>query len=172
MITEQQDYHLSLIERLRRLPVETEWLEYKSNNTDPQMIGEYISALSNSAALASKEKGYLIWGIDDATHEISGTDFCPATAKKGNQELENWLVGLSNPKLNIQFTEVDIGNHRVVILEIPRSSVKPTSFSGEEYIRIGSYKKKLKDFPEKERILWQSFETTPYEMRDAMENVT
>ena len=172
MITEQQDYYLSLIERLRRLPVETEWLEYKSNNTDPQMIGEYISALSNSAALASKEKGYLIWGIDDATHEISGTDFCPATAKKGNQELENWLVGLSNPKLNIQFTEVDIGNNRVVILEIPRASVKPTSFSGEEYIRIGSYKKKLKDFPEKERILWQSFETTPYEMRVAMENVT
>jgi len=49
MITEQQDYYTSLIERLRRLPVETEWLEYKSNNTDPQMIGEYISALKVSS---------------------------------------------------------------------------------------------------------------------------
>ncbi len=29
------------------------------------------------------------------------------------------------------------------------ASVKPTAFAGEEYIRIGSYKKKLKDFPEK-----------------------
>ena len=172
MITGQQDYYISLVERLRRLPAETEWLEYKSNNIDPQMIGEYISAISNSAALERRERGYLLWGIDDTTHEISGTDFCPGTAKKGNQELENWLVGLSNPRLNIQFIEVDVKNKKVVILEIPMASVKPTAFAGEEYIRIGSYKKKLKDFPEKERILWQSFETTPYEMRVAMENVT
>lgn len=52
------------------------------------------------------------------------------------------------------------------------ASVKPTTFAGEEYIRIGSYKKKLKDFPEKERALWQLFETTPYEIRTAVENVT
>ncbi len=51
------------------------------------------------------------------------------------------------------------------------ASVKPTAFAGDEYIRIGSYKKKLKDFPEKERALWQSFETMPYEMRTAKENV-
>lgn len=172
MITEQQDYYLNLIERLRKLPAETEWLEYKSNNTEPQMIGEYISALSNSVALNNKEKGYLIWGIDDSTHEIIGTNFCPATAKKGNQELENWLMGLSNPKLNIQFIEVNKDGKKAVILEIPRASVKPTAFAGEEYIRIGSYKKKLRDFPEKERLLWQSFEVTPYEMRTAMENLT
>ena len=172
MITGQQDYYISLIERLRRLPAETEWLEYKSNNIDPQMIGEYISAISNSAALERREKGYLLWGIDDTTHKISGTDFCPGTAKKGNQELENWLVGLSNPRLNIQFIEVDVKDKKAVILEISMASVKPTAFAGEEYIRIGSYKKKLKDFPEKERALWQSFETTPYEMRTAIENVT
>ena len=86
--------------------------------------------------------------------------------------MENWLVGLSNPRLNIQFIEADVKDKKVVILEIPMASVKPTAFAGEEYIRIGSYKKKLKDFPEKERALWQSFETTPYEMRTAIENVT
>lgn len=74
-------------------------------------------------------------------------------AKKGNQELENWLVGLSNPRLNIQFIEVNVRDKRVVILEIPMASVKPTAFAGDEYIRIGSYKKKLKDFPEKERTI-------------------
>ncbi len=52
------------------------------------------------------------------------------------------------------------------------ASAKPTAFVGEEYIRIGFYKKKSRDFPEKERALWQSFETTPYEMRIAIENVT
>lgn len=172
MVTGQRDYYTSLVENLRKLSIETEWLEYKSNNTNPQMIGEYISALSNSAALARKEKGYLLWGIDDATHEIIGTNFCPSNTKKGNQELENWLVGLCNPGLNIKFVEIDIDGKKVIILEIPRASIKPTAFSGEEYIRIGSYKKKLKNFPEKERILWSSFESMPYEMRTAMEDIS
>lgn len=172
MVPESRDYYKSLLDRLRKLPAETGWLEYKCNNTDPQMIGEYISALSNSAALAEKETAYLIWGIDDATHEIVGTDFCPAAARKGNQELENWLVGLTSPDLNIRFVDVDMPEGRTVILEIPRAVSKPTSFGGTEYIRVGSYKRKLKDFPEKERALWHSFYTTPYEMLTAIENVT
>lgn len=172
MIPESKDYYKGLLERLRRLPVETGWLEFKCNNSDPQQIGEYISALSNSAALAEKETAYMVWGIDDSTHEVVGTNFSPRTAKKGNQELENWLVGLTSPDLNIRFTEVDTPDGKVVILEIPRAVIKPTSFGGMEYIRIGSYKKKLKDFPEKERALWQSFDATPYEMLTAVENVT
>ena len=36
-------------------------------------------------------------------------------------------------------------------------------FKGTEYIRIGSYKKKLEDHPEKERELWRLFERTPFE---------
>ena len=57
-------------------------------------------------------------------------------------------------------------------MEIPAAINKPTSFKDTEYIRIGSYKKKLKDFPEKERKLWLSFEQRPFELRIAMENVT
>ena len=47
------------------------------NNADPQMIGEYISALSNSAAICNRDRAYLFLGIDDATHKIMGTNFCP-----------------------------------------------------------------------------------------------
>ena len=39
------------LEELIALPHETEWAEFKHNNSDPQMIGEYLSAISNSAAL-------------------------------------------------------------------------------------------------------------------------
>ena len=39
-----------LIKELISLPSETEWLEFKHNNFDPEMIGEDISALANSAA--------------------------------------------------------------------------------------------------------------------------
>jgi len=34
-----------LVEQLRRLPNETEWLEFKHNNYNPDTIGEDISAL-------------------------------------------------------------------------------------------------------------------------------
>lgn len=41
--------------------------------------------------------------------------------------------------------------------------VEPVGFSGVEYIRVGSYKKRLKDFPEKERALWTIFSEKPFE---------
>ena len=38
-----------------------EWFEYKENWFQPIALGEYISALSNSAALVGKKYGYFIW---------------------------------------------------------------------------------------------------------------
>ena len=172
MTRNSNNYYISLVDKLRKLPSETEWVEFKCNNENPQEIGEYISALSNSAALNEKTCGYVIWGITDPTHEVVGTDFCPATAKKGNQELENWLLMLTQPGLDIDFHEILLEGKRIVLLEIPRATTRPVSFQGTEYIRVGSYKKKLKDFPEKERALWLCFETTPYETLPAMTNVT
>lgn len=62
MIQHHPDRLASLVRELARLPNETEWLEFKRNNEKPEAIGEYISALSNSAALADKAHGYLVWG--------------------------------------------------------------------------------------------------------------
>ena len=31
----EQEYYVSLVERLRQMPEETEWLEYKVNNCEP-----------------------------------------------------------------------------------------------------------------------------------------
>lgn len=58
------DYIVGLVHELRKLPNETEWLEFKQNKADPQDIGEYLSALANSATLWGKINAYLIWGID------------------------------------------------------------------------------------------------------------
>ena len=62
----------NLVRGLVSLPNETEWLEFKHNNDTPQEIGEYISALSNSAALHGRPRAYILWGIDDVTHRIIG----------------------------------------------------------------------------------------------------
>lgn len=54
-----------LVEGLKSLQGESEWVEFKLNYDNPEEIGEYISALSNSAALWAQPRGYLVWGIDD-----------------------------------------------------------------------------------------------------------
>lgn len=162
-----EDYYLSLIEELRKLPKETEWVEFKYNKADPQDIGEYISALANSAAYTGKVNAYLIWGIEDATHAIVGTNFRYRAAKVGNEELENWLLKLLSPKLDFRFHELLVDNITVCLLEIEAAPRQPVQFQGQEYIRVGSYKKKLKEFPEKERDLWRIFDETPFERQVA-----
>ena len=84
-------YLMSLVHELRNLPAETEWLEFKRDNDNPETIGQYLSALSNSAALLGKAKAYMLWGVDDATHELVGTTFRPAQAKKQNQKCRDGI---------------------------------------------------------------------------------
>ncbi|WP_415396276.1 ATP-binding protein [Sulfurimonas sp. CS5] len=170
-ITRSDDYIISLIKELLKQPNETEWLEFKHNNDDKEMIGEYISALSNSAALNSKTNAYMIWGIDDSTHKILGTTFKPSVTTKGNEALENWLLRLLTPKIDFKFYEVMIDEKEVVLLEIAPANINPVTFSGVEYIRLNSHKKKLKELPEKERELWRVFDRVPFEKQIAVDNI-
>lgn len=69
------EYLASLLHELCALPRETEWVEFKVNESEPQAIGEYISALANAAALVGKAFAYLVWGVRDEDHAIVGTSF-------------------------------------------------------------------------------------------------
>lgn len=172
MILERNEaYLVGLVHELCKLPVETPWVEFKKNNEDPQEIGEYLSALSNSAALDGKSNAYMVWGVDDATHAIVGTRFKPHAAKKGGEELESWLLRMLSPRLHFRFYPLMIDEKPVVLLEIPRAIGKPTAFGGHELVRIGSNKKSLKDYPEQERSLWRSFDLTPFEELAAASNL-
>ena len=164
-------YLAGLVHELRKLPVETEWVEFKRNNDNPEEIGEYLSALANSAALLGKVNGYMVWGVDDQNHDIVGTAFRPVATKIGNEELENWLLRLLAPKINFRFHEFVIDEQLVVLLEIGAAFRHPVRFRNQEFIRVGSYKKSLKEHPEKERDLWRVFDQTPFERGIAVEHV-
>jgi len=154
----------TLIDELKSLPNETEWLELKCNWNKPEDIGKVISAISNSAVLHRKNRGFVIWGINDITHNIDGTNFNPSRTKKGNEELENWLAHNLHPNINLEFHDYWNENDKKVVLLIIQATVSiPVRFIDTEYIRIGSYTKKLRDFPEKERILWNLLSTHPFE---------
>jgi len=147
----------SKLDELRSLPVETEWVEFKLNDHGLGVyaeIGEYLSAIANSLTLLRRDRGYIVWGIDNSTHELAGTNFKPRLAKVGNEELENWLTRLLTPQIRFHIHEGKIDGRDFVLFEIGPATHTPVRFQSEEFIRVGSLKKKLKDHPEKERELW------------------
>ncbi len=166
------EYLQRLLLEICCLPKETEWVEFKHNNGDPDEIGEYVSALSNSAALRGKPSAYLVWGVADGTHDVIGTTFQVTQEKKGNEEIEAWLRRLLSPDLPIRLHEFDFEGHHISLIEIPRASHQPVQFKGQEYVRIGSYKKPLKDYQEVERQLWRIFNQTCFEALPASQRLT
>jgi len=161
-----------LIRSLLNESCETPWLEFKLNLSEPEEIGEYISALGNSAACESHEHAYLIWGIDDKTHEILGTTFNPYLFKIGNEELENWLHHLLSPNAVFEYTQLQLDGKNIVIFSIQQAIQMPITFKKEAYIRSGSYKKHLRDIPSLEVKLWNKLSQTKYETLSAIENLT
>ena len=154
---------IGILKMVVKQPSETEWVEFKVNNTNPQQIGEYLSALSNSAALHEKEFGYLIYGVENITHKFVGTNFQPKKEKRGNQELENWLATQLDPRIDFRIHEFQFEEKSFVIFEIDAASGVPVKFKNIAYIRVGSYKNKLKDFPEKERRIWARHKRVTFE---------
>jgi len=144
-----------LIEDLIKLPQETEWVEFKKDNYYHKLIGEYISALSNSACLHNKDYAYLVFGIENETHKIIGTKFKPKEYKIGNEELENWLLRKLQPRVDFKIIEHVYNNLPIVIFKIDPTHNTPTKFDKIAYIRVGTYKKKLSEYPEKERKIWK-----------------
>ncbi len=165
-------YLHNLVRQLVAFPQETEWVEFKHNRSDPQEIGEYISALANSATLIGKQRAYILWGVQDGSHEILGTTFSPKKSKVGNQELESWLVLQLDPHVDVRIHEDEIEGKHLVLFEIIAAINRPIRFRGIEYIRIGGITTKLQECPEKERELWRIFEQVRFEKGIAMKGVS
>ena len=166
------EYLRSLVRELCMLPAETEWVEFKVGITDPQAIGERISALANGAALQSENTAYLVWGIHDRTHEVVGTRFSPENAKKGNQQLESWLRGTISVNIDFRFYDLDIDDLRIVVLEIDAASQHPVSFKNIEYVRIGQSTEPLTKHPPLAQRLWTILTQSRFEDRIAAQRWT
>jgi len=118
-------------------------------------LGEYISALSNAACLYDQQRAYLLYGIEDKSRSIIGTSFSPNKHRVKNQELKNWLDTQLKPGIVFIFHELFRDGLKIVIVEIYSAFGFPVSFKNECFIRVGTYKKKLKDHLGQERQLWE-----------------
>lgn len=141
------------VQELIAYPTEANWFEFKENWYEPNGIGEYISSLSNAAALEGQEYGYLVWGVNNDTHEITGTKFDYRVDVK-NEPLEHFLARQIMPDNNFFFKEVSLEEKRLVVMVVPAASKIPTGFDGNRYLRIGSSKVNLNKYPERESNLF------------------
>jgi len=146
---------------------EQEWFEFKENWFEQETLGEYVSAMSNAAAFHHKKNAFFIWGVNNESHEVVGTKFNQYIEIK-NEPYQNYLARNLSPSINFTFEEFTINKKRVVALIIPAAESVPTAYKEKRYLRIGSSKCNLKDYPKREIQLFKildgrvdTIETTP-----------
>jgi len=161
-----------LIDRLTKLPKECEWVEFKLNLKTNEEIGEYISALSNGACLQNEPFGYLVFGVKDGVHTIEGTDFSPKMYKVGKEEFEHWLLQRLAPRIDIEIFECLYKEKLISIFKIPAAHHQPIYFQNHHFVRVGSIKRSMKDFPEKERKIWAKSSRHHFEKELALECIS
>ena len=83
------EYLVSLVQELCKFPRETEWVEFKLERCEPQQIGEYISALANSAASLAR-RSPTSSGASETRSRDRRNAFRPKTAKVGKR---SWRTG-------------------------------------------------------------------------------
>ena len=119
---------------------EHECVEFKSaaNDFDTSDIGKYFSALSNEANLHDRPAAWLVFGVDNQSRQITGTNY--RREKERLQSLKHQLAQGTDPSTSLrEIHELDTPLGRVVMLEIPAAPRGiPIAWHKHFYARDGS----------------------------------
>lgn len=124
---------------------ENEVVEFKQagNDYDTDKIGEYFSALSNEANLRSADRAWLVFGINNKTRAVVGSDYRMETERL--QSLKNQIAQATEPSITLR--EIHVLNHpkgRVVLFEIPPAPRGiPIAWKGHYFARAGESRTSL-----------------------------
>lgn len=116
---------------------ENECVEFKraTSDYDIDKLGKYFSAIGNEANLKNKQYGWIVFGIDDKTHKIKGTNYMR------NNNFNSTKKQISdNTTDNISFIdiyEVFLDNCRILMFQVPAASGTPINWKGFPYGRNG-----------------------------------
>lgn len=127
---------------LRALPGEIEWVEFKRAETsfDTDELGEYFSALSNEANLKGQPFGWLVFGVEDKSHKVLGSQYRSHRPKLDALKLE--IANHTTGRLTFEeIHELTLPEGRVVLFQIPAAlRGMPTAWKGHFYGRDGESK--------------------------------
>ena len=130
---------LMILDELRAMPVETEWLEFKEakRNYDFAKLGRYFSSIANEANLKDREYGWLLFGVEDKSHEIVGTSY--RSDPKQLESLKKEVADKTSGRITfLDIFEVWGDGKRVLMLQIPAASKgAPVAWDGHYYGRDG-----------------------------------
>ena len=126
-----------ILTRLISLPGETEVVEFKKaeNGFGDKELGQYFSALSNESNLKALECGWLVFGIENKTHAIIGSNY-----KRTRVSLDSMKKRIADQTTNrITFEEIytlKVDRKRVVMFQIPAAPRgMPIAYQGIFYGR-------------------------------------
>ncbi|MEO5804365.1 MAG: ATP-binding protein, partial [Verrucomicrobiota bacterium] len=119
---------------------ESECVEFKAagNDFDTSDIGKYFSALSNEANLRGLSAAWLVFGVDDETRGVIGTDYRPE--KERLQSLKQQIAQNTDPATSFrEIHELTVPSGRVILFEIPAAPRGiPIAWKTHCYARNGS----------------------------------
>lgn len=127
----------AVLRNLIGLRTETEWIEFKEDGVDFELIGRYVSALSNEANLNGKSEGWLIFGVTDKyPRKIIGSKFYETPP--GLDKLKQKISQHTNHGLTFSsIHELNTPDGRVVMFRIPPATRGvPTEWKGRVYGRV------------------------------------
>jgi len=128
-----------ILNQLRNLQSENEIVEFKEAKFKYPFdkLGKYFSALCNEANLSNAENAWLIFGIENKTHRIVGTNY-----RLNRSDLDSLKREIADKTTNrisfIEIHELVLEKKRVVLFQIPPApNGLPIAFNGHYYGRDG-----------------------------------
>lgn len=130
---------ITKLNELRKMKTENEFVEFKEarNGYDFKKIGMYFSALSNEANLHRVECAWLVFGVENHHHQITGTNF--RTSKADLDSLKKEIADKTSNRVSfIEIHEINLPEGRVVMFQIPPAPAGlPVAFDDVWYGRDG-----------------------------------
>jgi ATP-dependent DNA helicase RecG len=118
---------------------ENEVVEFKQANNDykTDTIGEYFSALANEANLRGVDSGWLVFGVDNKTRRVVGTNYRPEPERL--QSLKMQMAENAEPRVTFRnIHELQHAKGRVLLLEVPAAPRGiPIAWKGHYFARAG-----------------------------------
>lgn len=116
---------------------ESECVEFKraENNFDIDRLGKYFSAISNEATLKNKQYGWIVFGIDDKTHQYTNTKFY--YDNNFNSIKKQISDNTTDNTTFIEIYKLEIEQNRVIMFQVPAASGTSMNWKGFPYGRNG-----------------------------------
>lgn len=119
----RDDYLIAILEKLLR-ENNTDYVAFSNTKINSDIIGKYVSALANQAALYLKPYAYALFGLNHETKEIVGTDYTS----------QDSVISFLSTNAIFSIQKFEYKGKQIVLLEVQKATETTVQYKGIEYI--------------------------------------